>query len=363
MHSGPVKELFISKIFNGIALLAIIVTFQSCKEDSQQSLSFRFPDQGQTFPLGEQVKVELNIPAGEKINQATYLVDGKEVARRLDGSAVTISTDGFSVGYKLITALVERDNVKDTLTINIVMKSGKKPEMLGYKVVNVFPHDTSAYTQGLEFHNGRFLESTGLTGYSTLKWVSLQTGRAIQKVDLEKQYFGEGATLVADKIVMLTWKSNLGLIFDAKSLVQQGTFPYQNSREGWGLCFDGKRLIKSDGTNRIYFLNKDTYREESAIDVFDHNGPVDSINELEFIDGKIFANIYTKDYIVVIDPNSGIVERQIDLTGLLAKGYDKMPRDSNIDVLNGIAWDKVNNRLFVTGKKWPKLFEITLDQQ
>ena len=362
MHSGQAKKMMLKKIF-AIAAISFAM-LSSCKQDTAQgTFGFKYPEQGQSFGLGEDVKVQLDLSQGEQITGVTYLVDGKEVASKGNADAVIIKTQGFAVGYKLVTAIVDHGSAKDTVTINIVLKAGTKPAMFSYKVVNVFPHDTSSYTQGLEYHKGRLLESTGLRGYSTLGWVNLETGKAIQKVKLEPQYFGEGATLIDNKIIMLSWQENIGFVFHAKSLQQIATFPYQNSREGWGLCNDGERLIKSDGTNRIYFLNKETYKEESAIDVYDSEGAVDSINEMEYINGKIYANVYTKNYVVVIDPKSGIVEQRIDFTDLLAKGYTRTPNDVNIDVLNGIAWDKVGKRLFITGKKWPKLFEVTLVPQ
>lgn len=357
MHSGPIKNILKSAALSFLALVLLV----SCNDTVVTSaISFKYPGQGQTFGLGEDVKVELDLPEGEVITSATYLLDGKAIETKPNAEPLILKTSGLAVGYKIITAITDNGEKKDTVTINIVLNSGMKPEELGYKVVNIFPHDTSSYTQGLEYHNGRFLEGTGLNGQSTLRWVALESGKALQRVSLDKQYFGEGVTLVGDKIVMLTWKGNIGLVYDAKTLEQTGTFPYQNSREGWGLCFDGNQLIKSDGTNRLYFLNRESFREESAIDVYDDKGPVNSLNELEYIDGKIYANIYIKDIIVVIDPKSGIVEKRIDLSGLLDKGYKKTPADTNIDVLNGIAWDKQGRRLFVTGKKWPKLFEITL---
>ncbi|RYE43025.1 MAG: glutaminyl-peptide cyclotransferase [Sphingobacteriales bacterium] len=362
MHFGPVKH-----ILKSVALVCVcagILAIASCNDAVvAPSISFKHPDQGQTFGLGDEVKVELDLPKSEVITSATYLLDGKLIETKTNAEPFVLQTAGLAVGYKLITAITDNGTQKDTTTINIVLNSGRKPEQLGYKVVNVFPHDTSSYTQGLEYHHGKLLESTGIVGQSTLSWVALQSGKALQKVALDKQYFGEGSTLVDDKIVMLTWKGNLGFVYNAKTLEQMGTFPYQNSREGWGICYDGTQLIKSDGTNRLYFLNKETFREESAIDVYDDKGPVDSINELEYIDGKIYANIYMKDIIVVIDPKSGIVEKSIDLAGILAKGYTRTATDTNIDVLNGIAWDKQGKRLFVTGKKWPKLFEITLVPQ
>ncbi len=362
MHSGQAKNILRLFTLSGLAMGIILVV--SCNETVVNSaLSFNYPEQGQTFGLGDDVKVELALPKGEVLNSVTYMLDGKTIETKKNAEPFVLKTAGLSVGYKIIMAITDYGSKKDSASINIVLHSGRKPEVLSYKVVNVLPHDTSSYTQGLEYHNGKFLESTGLEGQSTLRWVSPESGKALQRVDLEKQYFGEGTTLVGDKIVMLTWKGNMGFVYDAKTLSQLGTFPYQNSREGWGLCYDGNQLIKSDGTNRLYFLNKQTFAEESAIDVYDNKGPVNSINELEFIDGKIYANVYMTDTIVVIDPKSGIVEKQVNLSGLLEKGYHKIPRDSNIDVLNGIAWDKQRKRLFVTGKKWPKLFEITLVAQ
>lgn len=359
MHSGPVKTNI--KLSLLLCLFAVIILFGSCNETVVNSaVSFKHPEQGQSFGLGDEVKVELDLPKGEVITSATYLLDGKTIETKSNAEPLVLKTEGLAVGYKIITAITENGTKKDTTTINIVLNSGRKPEQLGYKVVNIFPHDTSSYTQGLEYHEGRLLESTGLAGQSTLRWVNLQTGKSIQQVSIDKQYFGEGVALVGNRIAMLTWKGNMGFVYDAKTLEQTGSFPYQSSREGWGLCFDGTQLIKSDGTNRLYFLNKDNFNEESVIDVYDNKGPVNSINELEYIDGKVYANIYMTDVIVVIDPKSGIVEKSIDLSGLLAKGYSRKSTDTNIDVLNGIAWDKKGKRLFVTGKKWPKLFEISL---
>jgi len=362
MHSGQVKSNYYLVFFLCILSSSLI---SSCKNEpsAASSVSFKFPEQGQTVAIGKSIAIQLDVPQNMNLKSATYLIDGKKVAVKNTADSILIPTTNFSVGYKIITAIVVNGSAKDTITVNIVMLPGSKPELYSYKVKSVFPHDTSSYTQGLEYHDGRILESTGLDGSSTLRWVGLETGKTLQKADLDKKYFGEGSTLVGDKIVMLTWQNGIGLVFDAKTLVQKSSFPYQASREGWGLCFNGKELIKSDGSNRLYFLNKDTYEEERSIEVYDNDGPVNSLNELEYIEGKIYANVYTKDYIVVIDPNSGIVEKKIDLSRLLEKGYNRKSTDTNIDVLNGIAWDRKNNRLFVTGKKWPKLFEITLVPQ
>ncbi|TDQ06558.1 glutaminyl-peptide cyclotransferase [Pedobacter metabolipauper] len=361
MHFGRVNI----KALVVLCSVSSILLISSCNKNTNGGsyLSFKLPEQGQTFKVGDPVKIELDIPKGEKLTGVSYLLDGKPVGNKDSSEPLVLQTTGLSVGYKLITAIIDTENKKDTATINIVLNAANKPQDYSYKVVNVYPHDTTSYTQGLEFHEGRFLESTGEKGSSTLRWVDLASGKALQRINLDNQYFGEGATLVGDKIAMLTWQENIGFVFDARTLKQLSTFPYKNSREGWGLCFDGRRLIKSDGTNRLYFLNKDTFEEESMIDVYDDKGAVEYINELEYIDGKIYANIYQQDYIVVIDPGTGVVEKKINLSGLLAKGYFKNDNEAANDVLNGIAWDNKGKRLFVTGKKWPKLFEITLVPQ
>ncbi|SMC71154.1 glutaminyl-peptide cyclotransferase [Pedobacter nyackensis] len=360
MHSGQVKNT-LSKAMPVICLLFSLSFVISCKERSSiPGFSFKFPEQGQAVGLGEELKIELDVPEGTNVANATYLLDGKQVGVKNNAEGISVSTAGLSLGYKLITAVVDNGAEKDTLTINIELKSKLKPELYSYQVVNTMQHDTSAYTQGLEYHNGRFLESTGQEQHSTLRWVDVKSGKVLQQIKLEDQYFGEGSSLVGDKVIMLTWQSRMGLVFDAKTFKQLSTFPYQSSMEGWGLCFDGSQLIKSDGTNKLWFLNKDSYIEERAIEVYDNNGPVDSLNELEYIDGKIYANVYTKNIIVVIDPKTGVIEKQIDFTGLLPVDYFKDDEERANNVLNGIAWDKAGKRLFVTGKKWPKMFEVKL---
>lgn len=356
MHSGQRNTTvkFILMIGAFLSTAAVV----SCQGDSNQSssLGFKLPEQGQTYGLGEEVKVQLDVPAETKISNVSYLLDGKAIGSKNNSEAFAIKTGDLSLGYKLITAVVDDGAKKDTLTINIVLKSAVKPAEYTYKVLNVFPHDTTSYTQGLEYHNGKLLESTGEYGESTLRWVDLQSGKALQKIEVDKQYFGEGSSLVGEKIIMLTWKENIGFVFDSKSLKQESTFPYQNSREGWGLAYDGQRLMKSDGSNRIWFLNSKDYKEESYIDVYDNNGQVDQLNELEYIDGKIYANIYQTDKIAVIDPKNGAIERYLNFTGILPE-KDKF---ANTDVLNGIAWDAAGKRLFITGKKWDKLFQVEL---
>jgi glutaminyl-peptide cyclotransferase len=362
MHSGQVKNTnTFFKIIPALCLLSGMLLLFSCKDKPEISaISFKLPEQGQSISLGEDIKVQLDLPEGEKLTSATYLLDGKPAGSSSDAKPVVLKTSGLSVGYKIITAIVDRDGQKDTATISVLLNSGIKPQEYTYKIVKTYPHDTTSYTEGLAYHDGRFLESTGEEGHSTLRWVDPLTGKALKRLDLDKKYYGEGSALVGDKIIMLTYKTNIGFVYDAKTFKQLDSFNYQTSREGWGLCFDGRHLITSDGSSRLYFMNKDTYKDEKVIDVFDDKGAVDMINELEYIDGKLYANLFTKDDVIVIDPSTGIVEKRIDLSGLLPAGYFKDDYSISNNVLNGIAYDKAGKRLFVTGKKWPKLFEIAL---
>ena len=227
----------------------------------------------------------------------------------------------------------------------------------GYEVVHVWPHDPDAFTQGVVFHDGKLLESTGEVGRSSLRRVELETGKILQKVDVPEPYFAEGITLLKEKIYQLTWQHQLGFIYDAWTFEKIGQFNYQG--EGWGLTNDGQSLILSDGTNRLRFLDPDNFQVRKTIAVLDGSTPVVEINELEYVQGEIYANIWHADRIARIDPQTGRIAGWIDLTGLLSRGE---VQDEEA-VLNGIAYDETNGRLFVTGKLWPKLFEIRLKRK
>ena len=225
-----------------------------------------------------------------------------------------------------------------------------------YEIVNTFPHDSDAYTQGLVFTNGVLLESTGRQGHSSLRRVELQTGKVLNQVTVPPPYFAEGLALLNGKLYQLTWQHGVGFIYDANSFAKLGEFQY--SGEGWGLTTDGKSLILSDGSHRIRFLDPETFAVNNTISVLDHGRVIDSLNELEYVKGEIYANIWHDQRIARIDPNSGSVKSWIDLTEL-----SKLSQvTAEEGVLNGIAYDPTANRLFVTGKLWPKLFEIRLKQ-
>jgi glutamine cyclotransferase len=228
------------------------------------------------------------------------------------------------------------------------------PVKYGYEIVHIYPHDPGAFTQGLVFIDGKLYEGTGQEGRSSLREVELQTGHVLKKVDVPEPYFGEGIALLNNKIYQLTWQHQVGFIYNADNFEQVGKFNYTG--EGWGLTTDGHSLILSDGSNRIRFLDPDSFQVTKTIAVVDDNLPVKELNELEYVNGEIYANIWHDNRIVTIDPQTGHINGWIDLTGLLPPG-DVTDEEA---VLNGIAYDQAGNRLFVTGKLWPRLFEIKL---
>jgi glutamine cyclotransferase len=227
-------------------------------------------------------------------------------------------------------------------------------QLYTYEIVNVLPHDRGAFTQGLVYRDGTFLESTGLNGESSLRKTDLKTGAVVKEVKLSEQYFAEGLALRRGKLFQLTWRDQKAFVYDAGDFKLEHEFTYAG--EGWGLTTDGASLIMSDGTSRIRFLDPATFAEKKRIDVQLRGRLVDRLNELEYVKGRILANVWGSDDVVQIDPTTGRVTGVIDFSGLLPV----QDRDRDTDVLNGIAYDATGDRLFVTGKRWPRIFEVRL---
>lgn len=342
---------------------ALLIAFvASCNTQKKASkLRFATPEAGTVIKVGEAVSLQLEFPGGASaIDSVVYAMDGEVLARQTDSSPVTLDTENVAFGSRTLSARLYTGGEEQVAYSNIVVVP-PAPKRYGFTVVNDYPHDPDAYTQGLEFDDRGFLyestgsESSGRYGKSSLRRVNYQTGEVLQRIDLDEKYFGEGLTIVGDKIIQLDWRENkVGLVYNKNTFAKIGEFAYGQSPEGWGICYDGERLIKSDGSSKLYFLNKDTYAEEGFIEVYNDKGPVNSLNELEYIDGKVYANVYTEDIIVIINPQTGAIEGEINLIGI----YPNKKTTNN--ELNGIAYLKQGGRLFVTGKLWSKLYEITL---
>ena len=232
----------------------------------------------------------------------------------------------------------------------------KPAPVQNYKLIATFPHDTSSFTQGLVFAgNGQIYESTGLEGESTLRLVEIATGKTLQRIDVPRQYFAEGLAMVGDELIQLTWRHQLGFVYDRRTFKQKRTFPYKS--EGWGIAYDGKaQLVMSDGSDTLTFLDPKTFAAIRTLRVQDAGKAVANLNELEWVDGEIWANVWTTDRIARISPNTGVVNAWIDLSAL----FPMAQRIPPADVLNGIAYDRATRRIFITGKKWPRLYQITV---
>jgi len=363
------------KFVIGLFSIGILFTFSFCvqekpgnitKEQSSSiaanplppSYSFVSPVFNQTFIPGETLQIKIKC-AKDSItaDSIIFLLNGIRIGK-IDGSLFeySVPTTDLSPGIKRLRLEAFFPSGK-TEAANVTVKflSDIKPTPYTYKVLGTFPHDIKSYTQGFEYHGGHFIEGTGQYRESSIQKVLPGTGDKIKIRNNSSEIFGEGITVLKGKIYQITYRSQLGFIYDSESFELLQKFSYQNF-EGWGLCNNGKDIIMSDGTNSIYFRDPDYFSVIRKIEVFDNKSEVDSLNELEYINGVIYANRYMTNEIVMIDPENGKVIGKADMKGLL-KPEDRHER---IDVLNGIAWDEAGKRLFVTGKYWPKVYTIEL---
>jgi glutamine cyclotransferase len=320
------------------------------------------PAQSLSIPIGKDIPVRLEYPDSVKVDSVQLYLGGTLIHTLVEGSGfpeggpveARIPTGNENTGKTGLRLRVCFENGSaENQGIQVTFLSDLVPDEYSYSVVNEFVHDVTAYTQGLQYEDGWLYEGTGNYGTSSLRRVKLETGEVEQIRNMDQSLFGEGITVLGDRIYQITYKSQVGFIYDKTSFEEIQKVYYQN-KEGWGLTHNGEELIMSDGTHVIYFLDPEMFTVNRQIQVYTNTGLADSLNELEYINGKIWANRYFTDEIVIIDPNSGKVEGRINLKGIL-KGVDRKP---TTDVLNGIAWDEKEERLFITGKFWPKLFEI-----
>ncbi len=270
-----------------------------------------------------------------------------------------LSLKDWPMGSHKIQARVSTQEGQKNITRAFTVVASKKPVIYTYTILERYPHDIKAYTQGLEFDGADLYESTGQYGQSSLRKLDLQQGKVLRNEPLDNTFFAEGLTIFEDKIIQLTWRENTGLVYNKETFELIDQFQYDKSMQGWGLCTDDKFLFKSDGTQKIWRLDPETYRELDYIEVYTDKLKVDQINELEWVDGKIYANIYQKDAIAIVDPQSGAVEGVINLKGL----QTEVTQHKALDVLNGIAYDGTPGQLYITGKNWDQIFKIKVHQK
>lgn len=338
---------------------ALAFSCTGCKDNKPKAAALTIsPEAGTSYKSGDAVTVKIGYPSDIKPDSVVYLLDSARVASKKDSSAITLKTDTISLGPRVITAKLYLGGKSQDVSTNVVLLAPKAPEEMTYKVEKVYPHDTSSYTEGLLYQDGYLYESTG-EKHSKLLKVNLETGKVVKEAKLDPQYFGEGSAIIGDKIIMLTYRDPRVLFeYDKNTFKLLRTLPYHVGEEGWGVCFDGKKIYTDDSTNRIWFLDKNDYHATGFIDVYDDKGAIQKVNELEYIDGKIYSNVYTTDTILVVNPKTGAVLQRVDMSGLWPMKDRPAGFESDQNVLNGIAWDEKGKRIFVTGKKWPFLYQV-----
>jgi glutaminyl-peptide cyclotransferase len=314
------------------------------------------PLKDQSFISGDLIEFIIESErAMEEIDSVSFFADGKRISGISDGLKFIWNSAVSKVGkIPLRVQVFYSDASFDLLQVIVTMKSDIQPILYTYEVVNSYPHDIRAYTQGLVYDGGYLYESTGQYGESSLRKVVPETGEVIKHILLERELFGEGLCIFEDRLYQITWKNKVGFVYEKESMRLLNRIYYQT--EGWGLTTYGNKLIMSDGSHYIYFLDPLYFTETSRMEVYDDKGPVSNLNELELIDGYLYANIFGTDEIAIFSPLTGKVHGYINLAGILPSQF----RHRNLDVLNGIAYDADNDRLFVTGKYWPRLFEIRI---
>lgn len=346
-----IKRNILSVILLGLYAVAC----QDKAKEHENLFAFNTTAFKETYTPDESVTLEIQSTQNKTIDSIIYYVNDAKVASKKGGEKVLLALLDKKLGYQNLKALVyfEGENVETTARIEVI--SNVVPKLLNYTIVNTFAHDTLAFTEGLEFYRDTLMESTGQKGISHFRKYDYKTGKIFKQVNLENEYFGEGITVINNKIYQLTWQSNVGFIYDANTLKKLKTFPYDKKIEGWGMTHDDKHIYQSDGTEKIWKMDPETQKMADYINVYTNSNKIKSINELEWIDGKIYGNIWQKDAIAVINPTTGAVEGVLDLSGLRSKVTNK-----DAEVLNGIAYNPKTKTIFVTGKNWDKLFEIRI---
>ena len=354
------------KKYNLLTFTSLVLLLTNCAGDKKNLFSIDDSQFKLLYHQNDNVSLLVKNKKDKTIDSIVYFNGEKRIGAVKGNAAFNYNLKDQKLGYQSLKAVIyfEGDSTK-TEESRIELVSHIEPKLLDYTILNTYPHDIKAYTQGLEFHRDTLFEGTGngagegtgSRGVSSLRKTDYKTGKVLKKIELGADYFGEGITVLNNKVYQLTWLNNEGYVYNADTFKKEKTFKYFKKMEGWGLTNDGKNLYQSDGTERITLLNPETFQQVDFINVYTANNKIKAVNELEWIDGKIYANIYQMDALAIIDPKSGAVEAVIDLSKLKSK----ITQHPDIDVLNGIAYNPKNKTIFVTGKNWDKMFEIKIN--
>ena len=327
------------------------------------SLRLKKPHRGDQFTMGRSIEIVMTPRKKAAAIDSVQFWANETLIGSLENSPWKmkwVPKDEKMGKHKLKVMAYHDDGTIGLVSTYVNVKTNLSPVQYSYEIVNAFPHNRQSYTQGLFYHEGFLYEGTGQRGESSLQKVKLENGEALEVKNLEQKYFGEGITYAKGKIIQLTWNAKKVFVMNPVTFEQEDSFePNTTNNQGWGITTINNELVISDGTNVLTVLDADNYSKKRIIEVYDNVGMVTNLNELEYINGKIYANVWLTDRIVIINPVTGRVEGNINLATILSK-KDLLKMNRQDDVLNGIAWDSINSRLFVTGKRWPKLFEIKI---
>ena len=330
------------RLYKFLKIILALVLFTKCGDSSnglKKNFSIQINAEKNIISNSDTLKISILNLNGIKIDSTQFELDNNKVSNK-------IVLKNISLGEKIIKAKVFCNNKKEVLIKKIVVLSSIKPKIYNYEILNIYQHDINSYTQGLEFHKGVLYESTGQYGESKLRALDYKNNKILKNINLSPSYFGEGLTVLNEKIYQLTWKEGRGLIYDVNTLEQLDSFNYGQSKEGWGLCNDGRQLYKTDGSENIWILNAETLEEEGFVQAYTNKGRLTNLNELEWVEGKIYANRYQKNGVAIINPINGAIEAVLDFKDL----KNKVTNHPGLDVLNGMAYNPDTKTLFVTGK-------------
>ncbi|RAJ17152.1 glutaminyl-peptide cyclotransferase [Olleya aquimaris] len=339
------------KVFKHLTIIFLAIILVSCGanlEQQKKSFSITTNAKNGTISIDKTLELSLKNPKNLEVSSVSYELDGKTI------KAKQPLTD-FKLGEHNLKTTINFNGETAIVNQQLTLLNDKDPKILSLEIVNVFPHDKTSFTQGLEFYNGILYESTGQYGESKIRKIDYKTGKVIAETAIPDNYFGEGMTVLNNTIYHLTWQAKKGFTYDAETLEKKGSFNYGKSQEGWGFANDGNKLYKSDGTSLIWTLNPDTLVEEDYIQVYSTKGKIGRLNEIEWANNKLYANIWEKNGIAIINPKNGAEEAVINCIPL-TKQISNFSINENC--LNGIAYNPDTQTFFLTGKRWDKLFEV-----
>ncbi|CAM2984311.1 glutaminyl-peptide cyclotransferase [Flavobacterium frigoris] len=347
------KYNFLSFILLGIAL----VSCNDQKKGENTVFTFDISTFKEQYQPQEAINLGVSNLNTKKVDSVIYYVNDKKIASKKGLDTFKFEFKDQKLGYQNLKALVYYEGQNAEATARVELVSNIQPKLLKYKIVNKYPHDTLSFTEGLEFYRDTLYESTGQKESSYFRKYDYKTGKVYYQHDLDKKYFGEGITFINGKLYQLTWQEKTGFIYNANTLKLEKTFAYEKDIEGWGMTNDGKYIYQTDKTEKIWKMDPETQKMIDYVNVYSGSSKIKAINELEWINGKIYTNVWQKDAIAVVNPTTGSVEGILDMSGL-----KKLVKNTNADVLNGIAYNPKTKTIFVTGKYWDTLFEITVSE-